>query len=712
MFELDTPLSEIKSAPPKLIKNLQRLGLKTVRDLLWHFPSRYEDFSQIYVIDDLQPGQQATIQGTVESVDTKRSWKKKIFITEAFIADETGTIRAVWFNQPYIKNSLREGSLVNLSGKISIAGDNEFYFSNPAYEAVAKRETETLHTGRLVPIYPETRGLTSKGIRYILTNVLGALKQIPEPLPESVRRDYELPEINEALRAVHFPEEIDLALQAKKRFAFEELFFLQLFNIEEKNKLKKEIAPELKTDFDKLKKWLASLSFVLTAAQKKVTFEIIKDMAKHEPMNRLLQGDVGSGKTVVAVISALIATDNGYQAALMAPTEILAKQHYETFKKLLRPIRQKVTVGLLTGSGAWLFTSDDLESEIKKTELLKAIKNGAVHILIGTHALIEKNVVFKKLGLVIIDEQHRFGVAQRASLLKSFKSGTAPHFLSMSATPIPRTLTLTIFGDLDLSIIDEMPAGRKSIITKIVAPENRTKAYAFVRDQIRKGRQAFVICPRIEITDNQQSTMSNVSSVAAWDEVKTVKEEYEKLSKKIFPDLKIAMLHGKLKPKEKNGTMLDFKNKKYDILVSTSVVEVGVDVPNASIMLIEGADRFGLAQLYQFRGRVGRGVHQSFCLLFTDSSSKSTADRLSALVTAKNGFELAERDLAIRGPGEFLGSSQTGLPDIAMRALQNMMLIQEGRAAAEKIIAESPDLKKYPLLRERIDQFQKSIHPE
>ncbi|MDP3956679.1 MAG: GxxExxY protein, partial [bacterium] len=837
MYTLSSPLTEIKSVSPKLLKNLGRLGLKTVRDVLWHFPARYEDFSQIFPIDDLQPNQQATIQGTVEKVDTKRSWKKKIFITEAFIADETGTIRAVWFNQPYIKNSLREGSLINLSGKISVSGESELYFSNPAYEAVSKRETarETLHTGRLVPIYPETRGLTSKGIRYILTNVLEGLKKIPEPLPESIRRDYKLPEINEALRAVHFPLEIDLALQAKKRFAFEELFLLQLFNIEEKNKLKKEAAPAFKIDLEKIKGWVQKLPFALTTAQKKVLLEITRDLEKPRPMNRLIQGDVGSGKTVVALLGALIAAENGYQAALMAPTEILAKQHYETFKKLLRPMAQTVTIGLLTGSGAWIFASDDLETEVKKSELLRGVKSGALHILTGTHALIEKNVDFKKLGLVIVDEQHRFGVRQRQALTRSettnpsestktekivekelsYKLGgiffriqeklgrfcrerqyadaleeelkknnlnfkrenpisvadrisnfadfiienrviielkakpfitkdeyyqikryletsslelgllinfqdkylkpkrvlnpkfvdsdkfvaldrLVPHFLSMSATPIPRTLTLTIFGDLDLSIIDEMPAGRKQIITKVVAPENRAKAYAFIRGIVKKGRQVFVICPRIEITDNQQlitnnneskklSVISDKPLVTAWDDVKTVKAEYEKLSKKVFPDMRIAMLHGKMKPKEKTEIMRAFKDKKYDILVATSVIEVGIDVPNAIVILIEGAERFGLAQLYQFRGRVGRGEHQSFCLLFTDSSSKTTGERLEALITAKNGFELAERDLAIRGPGEFLGTSQTGLPDIAMRALQNMTLIQEGRVAAEKI---------------------------
>lgn len=709
------------------------MGLSNVRDLLWHFPNRYEDFSEIYKIADLQPNQQATIQGTVESVETKRSWKKKIFITEVILTDESGSIRAVWFNQPYIKNALQEGSLINLSGKVGIS-DSEPYFSNPSYETAGKRET--WHTGRLVPIYPETHGLTSKGIRYAVMQVLGGLKSIPDPLPESVREEYSLPEINECLQAIHFPEEIDLALQAKKRFAFEELFFLQLFNIEEKNKLKKETSPAFTVNIEKIDGWLGALPFALTFAQKKSLAEVTKDLAKPEPMNRLLQGDVGSGKTVVAALGALIAAENNYQSALMAPTEILARQHYETLKKLLRPLAQKVTIGLLTASSVKIFTSDDLEAEIKKADLLREVKNGTLHILIGTHALIEKDIHFKKLGLVIVDEQHRFGVRQRAALLKSSGGKLMPHFLSMSATPIPRTLTLAIFGDLELSIIDEMPAGRKPIVTKVVAPENRMKAYAFVRGAVRKGRQVFVICPRIEqpteeqknkAADSHRSVSENQRShqrlsALPWDEVKTVKEEYEKLSRKIFPDLRIAMLHGKMKSKEKNEIMQDFssgggsapggKNKKYDILVSTSVVEVGVDVPNASIMIIEGADRFGLAQLYQFRGRVGRGEHQSFCLLFTDSTSKNTASRLDALITAKNGFELAEKDLEIRGPGEFLGRSQTGLPDIAMRALQNMTLIQEGRAAAEKIMTESPDLKKYPLLRERIDQFQRSVHRE
>lgn len=717
MLKLSTPLDSIDGIA-RFIKKLHKLEIKTVHDLLRHFPARYDDFSQIYKISELQPNQHATVQGVVEDIDLRKSWRRRMFIVEAVIADETGSIRAVWFNQPYIKYSLRRGVRANFAGKVS-EEDGEWYFSNPAYEVIKGGELK--HTGRLIPIYPETRGLTSKGLRFLIKALLDRAEKSREFIPKEILGEYRLPEINRALNDVHFPGALGDALKAKRRFAFEELFVLQLFNLRQKKKLSEYRAPQLKADIEQVKNWIASLPFELTRAQKRSLWEIIQDLERPRPMNRLMQGDVGSGKTVVAALAALIAAQNGCQTAFMAPTEVLARQHFETLKKLFFPFDQKVNLGFIASGSAKIFWSDDIEAEVKKTELRKQVANGKAQIVIGTHALIQKNVDFNRLGLVVIDEQHRFGVVQRAALVKSamptggqvVSGAVLPHFLSMSATPIPRTLTLAIFGDLDLSIIDELPSGRKTIITKIVAPANRGNAYAFIRGQVKKGRQVFVICPRIEpqeIGESQPITFDRRRNL--WNEAKTVKEEYERLAHKIFPDLRVAALHGKMKSKEKEAIMREFKDKKHDILVSTSVIEVGVDVPNATIMMIEGADRFGLAQLYQFRGRVGRGEHQSFCLLFTDASSKTTHDRLRALLEAKNGFELAEKDLAIRGPGQFLGESQAGMPDIAMRALQNMELLKESRSAAEKIISKSSDLKKYPALLAKVNEFRQTIHLE
>ncbi|MBU2101458.1 ATP-dependent DNA helicase RecG, partial [Patescibacteria group bacterium] len=454
----------------------------------------------------------------------------------------------------------------------------------------------------------------------------------------------------------------------------------------------------------------------LTASQKKSLDEILQDIKMGHPMNRLLQGDVGSGKTIIAGIGALLTVRRGYQSAFMAPTEILARQHFQTLIKFFE--EYSGGIALLISKEARVFYGDGLESTIKKPELIKKIRSGKVGIVIGTHALIQKNVVFKNLAFAVVDEQHRFGVGQRANLAGSEK--ILPHFLSMSATPIPRTLTMTIFGNLDLSLINELPKGRKPITTKIVDAKNRDKAYDFIREQIKSGRQVFVICPRIEDPEGEAASYgagpeeqveATSSQKSAW-AVKAVKVEYEKLSKKIFPELNVVMLHGKLKTEEKTKAMHAFAEGKADILVSTSVVEVGVDIPNATIMMIEGADRFGLAQLYQFRGRVGRGEHQSYCLLFTDSKSGQTHERLKSLVTAENGFELAEMDLRLRGPGEFLGTTQTGMPDLALKALQNPELLKTAEEKAKSLLKEDPDFKNSSLLEKKLAQFKREIHLE
>ena len=705
MFKLETALADIKGLPPRFVPRLKRLGLTTVRDALWHLPVRYEDFSKIYPIAELQPNQHATVQGVVQEIGTRRSWRRRMTITEALIGDETGSMRAVWFNQSYVSHALRQGKFVSLAGKV-LESDKGLYFSSPAFELLGARSGETTHTAGLIAVYPETRGLTSKGIRYLVKTFLRAAPRLTDPLPESVRVRAGIPELNDALRAIHFPSSIEEATDARKRFAFEDLFVLQLFNLLQKRRLAREKAPAFRVTDEELAADIARLPFALTEDQRKAFAEIVADLTRPVPMNRLLQGDVGSGKTVLAALAALIAARNGCQVALMAPTEVLARQHYHTFRALFAGL--EVPVAFLTSSRAEARYGDGLEGEPTKQRLKKEIADGTISIVLGTHSLIENSMKFKNLGLVIIDEQHRFGVEQRAALVRG--KDLLPHFLSMSATPIPRTLTLTLFGDLDLSLITELPRGRRPITTKIVAPENRNKAYAFIRDEIGRGRQAFVICPRIEASTDEEEPKDPRAML--WQEVRTVEEEYEKLSKKVFPDLRIAMLHGKMKPKEKEAVMAAFKRREHDVLVSTSVIEVGVDIPNATVMMIESADRFGLAQLYQFRGRVGRGEHQSYCLLFTQSSSQSTARRLKALLEAKNGFELAERDLAIRGPGQFLGGKQTGLPDIAMASLNNLELIRDVRTAADALLRESPSLAEHAALKQKIAAFKTSVHFE
>jgi len=704
-MDLNTELIKIDGIGPKFIPKLTKLNIKTVKDLLWHFPFRYDDFSKVIPIAELKPNQLATIQGIVKKIGLRHTFRQRLVLVEAIIVDDTGGVRAMWFNQAYLLKILKPGTRANFAGKI-IESKKDLYLSNPVYEitssyGISSATSGPRHTAGLIPVYPETRGVTSKFLRYILKPILTTIPPIEDFLPKEILTKNILPDINSALRKIHFPlRSVDAEL-AKKRFAFENLFLLQLNNLKIKSKLAQEKSEAVLFDREFLSKLLADLPFVLTNSQKEVLHEVLTDIQRSRPMNRLLQGDVGSGKTVIAAIAAILAAKNGQQTAILAPTEVLAQQHHRTITKLFKDFEDKIEI--LTGG-----------SKAKKS-LNDKIESGDIKIVIGTHAIIQKSVKFKNLALVIVDEQHRFGVEQRAALLKTDKNSKVliPHLLSMSATPIPRTLALTIFGDLDLSIINELPAGRKPIITKVVAPSKREDAYGYIKQQILKGRQAFVICPRIEpgTKDEEERKVLTESQQKLLD-LKSVKEEYERLSKKIFPDLKIAMLHGKLKNTEKENIMKDFQDKKYDILVSTSVVEVGVDVPNATIMMIEGADRFGLAQLYQFRGRVGRSEHQSFCLLFTDSESATTQYRLDSLLTAKNGFELAEKDLELRGPGQFMGKEQTGLPDIAMDALKNIELVKAAKASAEEMLSNDLDFTQHPLLIKRLEDFTKNIHQE
>jgi ATP-dependent DNA helicase RecG len=701
MISLDSPVENIPGIGPKALARLHHLNIKKIRDLLFYFPFRYEDFSNIKNIADLFVGEKATVTAKVLNIGNKLTWKRRMTVTEALLEDKTAPIRAVWFHQPYLVQMLKKGSIVNISGKVNLDKMGTV-FSNPVFEVLDPegppfgegRSFSGIHTGGLVAIYSETEGISSRWLRFKIKTLIDNFKDIPDFLPEYILKSFDLIPLSKALSQIHFPKNMADAESAQKRLAFQDLFLLQLYAQKEKEKIKSKLAAEIQTDLPLIKKFLASLPFQLTNSQKLSAWQILQDISKPSPMNRLLEGDVGSGKTVVATIGALNASLKNYQTAFLAPTEILAEQHFKTITKLLKNF--PLEIALLTSAQAKLSGHD----KISKPEIIKKVSEGNIHIIIGTHALIQKDVKFKNLALVVVDEQHRFGVNQRAALLKDPKHSVVPHLLSMTATPIPRTLALTLYGDLDLSLLKELPKGRKKIITKVVSPSNRGKAYDFIENQIRLGRQAFVICPLIE--ESKAEIMA---------EVKAATKEYEKLSRNIFPHLKIGLLHGKMKPKEKEDVMKNFKDKKINILVSTSVVEVGIDIPNASVMMIEGADRFGLSQLHQFRGRVGRAEHQSYCFLFTESPAKMNSARLKAVAECEDGFKLAEKDLQIRGPGQFFGREQSGIPDLAMSSLKNPKMIEEVQQAV-KMFLEKSNIEEHPHLKTQLASFKQNIHWE
>lgn len=696
MITLTTPIESVPKISRTIVPALKRLSIHTVCDLLLHLPSRYEDFSAKKLIADVIADETVTVQGTVRTISrfqTKTSGKLMI---QATIADQSGTIKAVWFNQPYVLRNLAVGDGVYLSGKAELQYRG-MTLSNPSYEKISSRVFGAfhapLHTGRIVPIYPETRGITSRWLRYLISLFLVLREQMADPLPEDIRAQFDVPELKDAVNAVHNPRDKGEIAGSLRRFQFEQLLIIQLYSLRERTKMRQAQAISIPADIVKIKEFVGSLSFSLTDAQRRSLWEIIKDMEKPTPMNRLLEGDVGSGKTVVAAAALLLAHHAGKRACMLAPTEILAKQHADTLEKMLAPFG--VRVGVYTSS----------EKRIP----------ARTSVFVGTHALLQKNIRISNLALIIVDEQHRFGVEQRAALIHHHRAnGEHPHFLSMTATPIPRTLALTIYGDLDVSLLDEMPKLRKKIITRVVNPDLRNEAYEFIRKEIKQDRQAFVICPRIEVADNDatgrvQGKKQQASLLAA--DIKTVTEEYQKLGTIIFPDLRVAMLHGKMKPAEKSRIMQSFKEGDIDILVSTSVIEVGVDIPNASVMMIEGAERFGLAQLHQFRGRVGRGTEQSYCFLFPTEQGMA-AHRLRSLVTAATGFELAEIDLKLRGPGDFLGAKQWGFSPLGMAALTNPVLVRDVRIAAANLLARDPDLRTSPLLNKKVSAIARVMHHE
>lgn len=721
MITLETAVQELPKVGAAYAKKLKKFGITTVQDLLFYFPQRYDDFSEIITIKSARAklGETVCVQGRVTAIENTASFYKRTAVTEAIIQDDTAEINVVWFNQPYIAKSFKEDDYISVAGKVAINQEG-LYLSNPTYERIhedSEREDLT-HTGRIVPVYAETRGLTSRWLRYIIKPLLWRFgEQIKETLPDDIIQKNKFLPIQEATWQLHFPDSFEHADAAKRRFSFEDLLLIQLHVLKEKAKLQHKKAPAFPMDEKLMKEFTDSLAFKLTDAQRKCAFQILKDLEKPFPMSRLLEGDVGSGKTVVAAMAALQVAKHGWQAAFLAPTEILAKQHFGSLCQLLKPF--DISIGLMTGKDARIFRNGE-PFEVSKKSFLGDLENGQVSIVLGTHSLIQKTVGFKNLGLAIVDEQHRFGVEQRSALLGKRKE--VPHLLSMTATPIPRTLALTIYGDLDLSLIDEMPKNRKKIKTVVVEPSRRQEAYNFIREEVQQGKGVFVICPKIESkAKTDGATTASASSFVPQNysfagalaaEVKTVADEAKRLQKDVFPDLKVGMLHGKMKAPEKEKIMLEFKEGKIDILVSTSVVEVGVDVPRATIMMIEGAERFGLSQLHQFRGRVGRNDLQSYCFLLTTEVTQLNRKRLKAMEQFHTGFELAQIDLEIRGPGSLYGTQQWGVPDIAMEGLSNLILVEKTREAAKDILAHDPSLESHSLLKERLKHFQQKIHFE
>ncbi|MFQ6057863.1 MAG: ATP-dependent DNA helicase RecG [Anaerolineae bacterium] len=664
-LDLDSPVTRLTGISTAYARRLARLGVATIRDLLYLIPRRYDDFSALKTINKLQYGEEVTIVGTVWQTKSRQTRSGGTVIT-SILSDGTGTIQATWFNQPYLVKQLKPGRQIVISGRVD-KYLGRLTFQSPSWEPLEK---ELIHTARLVPVYPLTEGLSARWLRRLMKRTVDHwAPRMPEHLPDHVREREGLLDLPTALGQIHFPDNWEMVREARRRLCFDEFLLIQLGVLRQRRSWQKQVGRPMTIDEELLRAFLEALPFTLTDAQQRALREILEDLKRSRPMSRLLQGDVGSGKTVVAAAAMLMAVANGYQAVLMAPTEILAEQHYGTISHLLGEELKEPpfvpSIRLLIGS----------LSRAEKERIHEEIAAGEANIVIGTHALIQEGVSFKDLGLAIIDEQHRFGVTQRATLRQK---GYFPHVLVMSATPIPRTLALTVYGDLDISIIDEMPPGRQEIKTKWLLPRERERAYSFVRSQIEQGRQAFIICPLIEESEKI--------------EAKAAVAEYERLQKEIFPDLRLGLLHGRMKGEEKEAVMEQFYGGQMDILVSTPVVEVGIDVPNATVMLIEGADRFGLAQLHQFRGRVGRGEHQSYCLLLADSPTAGAEERLKAIESTQDGFRLAEEDLKLRGPGEFFGTRQSGLPDLKVAKLSDVTILERARAEAIEIFRRDPDL--------------------
>ncbi len=704
---VDAPVRQLRGVDTKLSAKLERLEVRSVRDLLYLFPRRHQDYTRLSKISELFAGQECTVVANVwevHEVSGGRQGRRRD--TEAVLSDETGYVKVIWFGQKYMTRTLKPNARIAISGKPDVFR-GQLVLESPEYELLDQGQTP-MHTGRLVPVYPLTEGLTGRNLRRIVWQALQEwLGGVEELLPPETLRRTGLMQLRDAIRQAHFPDKPGDWEAARSRLAFDELLTLQLAVLGRRQSLRQDVSGVPVTgQLDVTRGFIKSLPFQLTPAQKRCIQEIMADLERGTPpMNRLLQGEVGSGKTVVALTALLAVAVAGYQGAVMAPTEVLAEQHFETVSRLLsgmaRPVQsdhlvsvylesmgRPVSVGLLTGSTrrSW------------RRELTQLAETGALDLLIGTHALIQSSVSLPKLALAVTDEQHRFGVLQRSALRQ--RGQESPHALIMSATPIPRTLTLTLYGELDISTIDELPAGRQEVSTRWIPPERRQAAYGFVRKQVQEGRQGFVICPLVD-----------ESEVI---EAKAATDEYERLSGEVFSDLRLGLLHGRMAAKDKERAMRRFRDGELDILVSTAVVEVGIDVPNATIMLIEGAERFGLAQLHQFRGRVGRGGYKSYCMLLSESTAGVAKERLAAVEQIHDGFRLAEVDLELRGPGDFFGTRQSGLPNLRMAHLSDRPLLESARKEAAQVMKLDPDLKlkKHKALAAQVGRFLESVSAE
>ncbi len=711
---------------------LLHLSIHTIRDLLYHFPSRYTDISNICPIDTIKVGETVTILGSISKLKTKKGFKSKIPIGEAILSDITGSINIIWFHQPYLVKMLKEGTIVRVTGKVTSSPTYGLTLTNPE---INKEDTLPIDIHNSLfnkdpqgnknnhqfgyPVYNESRGISSLWIYHTIQKILkdSCVQNITEYIPNEILTKYKLPTLHTALVWIHMPQKKDHADIARKRFAFEEIFFIQLVRQQERKKYESLFSYKLVIPEKDIKDFISRFPFTPTNAQTKAIQIILDDLKCDKPMSRLVEGDVGSGKTFIAATVAYAVIKNkpanqnfgNLQVAYMAPTEVLATQLFENFTQYFE--HTGISIALITGSGCRKYPSKSAHFEngeqiktwtpIARNQLLKWVKNGEIPIVIGTHALISKSIEFEDLGLVIIDEQHRFGTNQRMKLAK--KEGHAPHYLSMTATPIPRTLALTIYGDLDLSIIDQMPAGRKKVITEIISPAKRASAYETIHKELKQGRQVYVICPRIDEPDPNKE-----QAVIA----KSVLSEAKRLKKEIFPTYRIGIMHSKMTKQKKEDIMQEFKDHEIDILVSTSVIEVGVNIPNATSIIIEGAERFGLAQLHQLRGRVIRSTHQSYCYLFADAKTDKTIDRLKALVKAKNGFELAELDLSLRGAGLLGGNKQWGITDLGMEAIKNIKMVEAARTEALALIDADPTLSSLPYLAKTLKDKNLDLHFE
>ncbi len=743
-MELRDEIASHFKLTPATLKAIDKLKIGTIKDLLFYFPNRYSEISQIRNIETLEEGELVTILGKISGLSTQKTFRSKIPMGKATLKDLTGSINIVWFHQPYLAKMIKDGSTVRVTGKVSRSKTYGLTLTNPEIknegflpidttDSLFSKDQNNLQYG--YPIYHETKGITSKWIYHAVNKIIrqDCFKNIEDYLPKEILEKYKLPKLKTALIWIHNPQKKEHWEIARKRFAFEEVFFIQLSRQQERKMTDRLFSYKLEIDKDDIDDFISRFPFKPTNSQSKTIKTIFSDFKKDKPMTKLIEGDVGSGKTFIAATVSYAVIKNrplrsksnkgskkdgpikkgdrldfgNLQVAYMAPTEVLAVQLFENFIKYFE--HTGISIGLVTSSGCRKFPAKtagwkDGEqiktwTNISKNQLLKWVKNGEIPIVIGTHSLISKSVEFEDLGLVIIDEQHRFGTNQRMRLVK--KEGQAPHYLSMTATPIPRTLALTIYGDLDLSIIDEMPAGRKKVITEIVSENKRESAYREIKKELEEGRQLYVICPKIEENNDAENS-----------ELKAVKSESKRLQEKVFPNKKIDIMHSKMTKQKKEEVMKKFQEKEIDILVSTSVIEVGVNVPNATVIIIEGAERFGLAQLHQLRGRVIRSTFQSYCYLFANAKTEKTTNRLNALKSAKNGFELAELDLQLRGAGLLAGDKQWGITDLGMEAIKNIKMVELAREEAVKIIKEDSGLKSLPLLSKTLTEKNLNLHFE